>query len=321
MRRCVVACGLLLFLLGMPSTPALAGGGGPANGAEGAFVGVAPPPGFTFVSYTLFYSADTFKDDEGDDLAVFDKATIFAEILRFAWISNLKIFGADYGQHFFVPILHTNLDFNVPVGPNFRKHHSDTNVPYFIYAPVLLAWHEFQGKLHFACAVDYFIPLYNQSDGNLAGVGRNFWTFEPAFAVTWLPTEKIELSAKFMYDFHTEQQDYSHPSGLMFDRLPGQEFHCDYNVSYAIIDNFRLGVGGYVYRQVTNDDYDVKGVADPVRTALQGAEDDLSRVWAIGPGMCYQRRNMFFELKSQYEMDAQNISEGFNLWFKCSYVF
>ncbi|MGV8074230.1 MAG: transporter [Syntrophobacteraceae bacterium] len=322
MRRCGAACVAILVLLGMWATSVLAGGGqASGRGAEGALCGIAPPPGFTFANYMYYYEAGDLKDNKGNDTPVFDHVSAVAEILRFVWISDLKIFGADYGQHFFLPIINSNLHFKVPLGPRSKKHYSDTNIPYFIYAPALFAWHTCGGKLHFATAPDIFIPLYNEQGDNLASVGRNFWTIEPAFAVTWLPMKRLELSAKFMYDFNSEQQNFPHPSGLEFDRRPGQEFHFDYNCSYVIFDGFRFGAGGFFYTQVTDDDYELSGITGPARTALKSAENDFSRVWAIGPDISYQHANIFFELKSQFEMGARNMSEGFNTWFKFCYVF
>jgi hypothetical protein len=72
---------------------------------------------------------------------------------------------------------------------------------------------------------------------------------------------------------------------------------------------------------VTEDDYELGGFPPLVQASLKEEEDNLSRVWAIGPGLWYQHKNMFFELRSQFEMEAKNITEGFNTWFKFSYVF
>ncbi len=323
MRKGAVVSIVFLALVGLNCASALAGGGGAyPKGAEGAFVGMAPPPGFTFVNYMMYYHADDFMDNTGDKLSVFDDASVYAEVMRFIWISNQKIFGADYGQHFFLPVLHADIDFNAPVGPKGKRRYSDHNIPYFIYSPAILAWHACGGKLHAVAATDIFIPLYNEEGGNLASVGRNFWTIEPVLAVTWLPIKQLEISAKFMYDFNTKQDDMPHPSGFEFDRTPGQEFHFDYNISYAVLENLRLGAGGYFYWQTTDDDFDFgNDVPLPAQAVLKTTEDDLSRVWAIGPGVWYQHKNMFFELRSQFEMDAENITEGFNAWFKFSYVF
>lgn len=60
-------------------------------------MGAAPPPGLTFVNYLYYYHADEMKDSDGDDNKAFDEITVWAEVMRFIWISKQQIFGANYG--------------------------------------------------------------------------------------------------------------------------------------------------------------------------------------------------------------------------------
>ncbi|WP_456370386.1 SphA family protein [Thermodesulfatator atlanticus] len=299
-------------------------GGGKAYplGAEGFLIGAAPPPGLTVLNYAYFYHANEMKDANGDSLAVFDKVSVWAEVLRFIYFSEKKILGGNYGQHFFVLYVHTDLDFVAPVGPQNKKSYSDGNIPYLIYSPFLLSWHLKQGKLHVVLDVaDLYIPLSNEEKDNLASVGRNFWTIEPVLAVTYMPTTRLAASLKLMYDFNTKQEDYPTPQGVNIDRTPGQEFHFDWCVSYAVKANLRIGVSGYYYRQVKDDKFDLEGVSGPLKEALQAAADAQSRVWAIGPGVWYQKDKLFISLRSQFEFAAREMTEGYNIWFKLGYIF
>ena len=56
----------------------------------------------------------------------------------------------------------------------------------------------------------------------MASVGKNFWTIEPVFGITYM-LDKWEFSAKFMYDFNTSQNKYATVYGFEVDRDPGQE--------------------------------------------------------------------------------------------------
>jgi len=322
MRRFVAGALLLGLVIAVNSNVWAGGGQAYPLGAEASFIGAAPPPGFTFINYVNYYNAGDLKDSSGDDVPIFDNVSTVAEVMRLIWFSNKTILGANYGQHFFLPIVSVDIDFKVPVGPKLRSHYSDTNIPYFIYSPFLLGWHTMGGTLHFVLDIaDIYIPLYNEDKGNLASVGRNFWTFEPVFAVTWMPTKALEMSAKLMYDFNTKQSDSPLPTGHLVDRIPGQEFHFDYGVSYALVDNFRVTLSGYFHQQVTDDDFDLDGFSPAERALLSGFEDDRSRVFAIGPGVWYQHKNMFFTVRSQFEAAAENKSEGYSLWFKFIYGF
>ncbi len=313
----------LALALAFPAPSGAGGGGAYPNGAEGFMVGAAPPPGFTMVNYVYYYSANKMKDGSGDDVSAFDDISLFAEVLRLIWISKFQILGANYGQHAFFMVTDVDSDFNQPVGTALKKHYHSTDVPYLIWSPCLLTWHLNQGRLHMVLDVaDIYVPLYNQNNDNLASMGRNFWTIEPVFAITYLPTPAWEFSAKFMYDFNTRQEDYVGVIPTEIDRTPGQEFHVDFNTSYGINPNLRVGISGYYYRQVKNDKYhNLERQPASLQASLRDAEDDQSRIWAIGPGIWYKKGRLMATLRSQWEFSVRNHAKGANLWFKLIYLF
>ena len=307
-----LACAGLAFAGGGQSYP---------NGAEAFMSGAVPPPGIYFIDYIYFYSADTMKDDNGDDIAAFDDVSVLANVFRGLWVSEKTIFGANYGQHIFVPVLDVDLSFHAPVGPQHSTSYDDTDIPYVIYSPMVLSWHLQQGKLHIAASLaDIYIPA-GQDDGNMATVGHNFWTIEPVVAVTYM-LDNWSFSAKFMYDFNTSQDDYATVYGVQVDRDPGDEFHVDYSVSYGFSKSLRVGVNGYYYTQTSDDSYDLDAsIPAPVQNLLRQDEGNHSRVFAMGPGIWYNYKNMFFSLRNQWEMAARNKTEGHNIWGKFTYVF
>jgi len=319
-RRIMIFC-LAAVLLGF-SGQAMAGGGqNYPNGSEAFLAGAAPPPGFYFLDYAFYYSADTLKDNNGDKVDLFDDASVWANVFRFLWISDKQILGGNYGMHAFLPILGMDKNFNRPVGPEETRSYDDTSVPYIIASPFIVAWHLQQGKLHIVTSLaDIYIPT-GQDDGNMASVGTNFWTVEPVLAVTYM-LNNWAFSAKFMYDFNTSQDNYATVYGVEVDRDPGDEFHFDYSTSYAVTPALRVGVSGYYYTQTTDDSYDLNdSIPAPVQELLRADEGYHSRVFAMGPGVWYNYKNMFFSLRNQWEMAARNKTEGFNLWGKFTYAF
>ncbi len=317
---------LVAFLLCNASTHELAfAGGGQAypNGAEAFMVGAAPPPGLTILNYVYFYTADRIKNGSGHDAGTLDRLNIWAEVARLIWISKQKVLGANYGQHAFFLLANVDMHLKHPAGTRLKKRYRDTDVPYLIWSPCLLTWHLMSGKLHMVLdAADIYVPLYNEDTDNLASLGRNYWTIEPVFAVTWLPNASWELSAKFMYDFNSRQEDYQPGPPVKIDRTPGQEFHVDFNTSYAMSDGLRIGLSGYYYRQVKNDDYHhLDRFQAPLRDVLKALEGKQSQVWALGPGIWYHKKNLMASLRSQWEFRARNKSQGGNAWFKLTYCF
>ncbi len=311
-------CGTLFF---RPPVVQAGGGNSYPLGAEAFMVGAFPPPGVYLMNYTYYYTADELKDDNRNNNPLFDDITVWADVVRGIWISDFQILGGNYGQHLFVPFLNVDLDFKAPVGPKMKRGYSDTDIPYVIYSPFILGHHFFQGTLHTALSlVDIYIPT-GQDDDNLAGVGHNFWTFEPAFAITWMPGP-FEFSVKMMYDFNTTQDDCPTPYGFNVDRDPGDEFHCDFSASFGLSKSLRIGLSGYFYQQVTDDDYDIdKTLPPPVQALLKEDEGNHSSVWSLGPGIWYNYKNLFFSLRSQFEFEAKNKTEGVNVWGKITYAF
>ncbi len=315
-----------VLALGLPSG-ALAGGSQCyPNGAEAFMVGAAPPPGMTMAFYGVYYHADELEDSDGHDSKLLDHVTIMGDVFRFIWISKKQLLGGNYGQHFFLLSVDVDAEFNGPVGPKLGRDYHTTTVPYLIYSPFLLTWHLMQGKLHLVADLsDIYIPLYNVDNDNMASLGtfgRNYWTFEPVFAFTYLPTPAWELSAKFMYDISTTQEDYLPGPPVRVDRRPGDEFHVDFNLSYGITKALRLGLSGYYYRQVKDDDYrSIHRAPAPLQPVLRALEGEQGQVWALGPGVWYRKGRFIATLRSQWEFEAKNRPEGENVWLKVYYVF
>jgi len=313
----------VLLIVALLARSSFAGGSGVyPNGAEAFLVGVAPPPGFYFENYLSNYHADSMKDNSRNNIGAFDKLNVDAEVMRFIWISKHRILGGNYGQHLFIPLLHVSLDSNIPVGKERKKNFSDSGVPYIIYSPFILAHHFLGGKLHTVVSlVDIYIPTYGQDDNNLANVSHNYFTFEPVLAATYLPGN-WEFSMKMMYDISTKQKNSPTIYGVNPDRKPGQEFHFDYSISYGLSKHLRAGISGFYYRQTTNDKYYIKnGTPAPVKTLLKTDESNKSEEYAVGPGIWYNYKNMFFSLREQFDLSAKNHTKGNTTWLKFIYAF
>lgn len=324
MKRVFLVLLVLGLILSFQVSQAQAGGGQSyPNGSEAFMAGALPPPGLYLDNYGYYYHGGDLKDDHKHNISAFDHLDVEAYVARVIWVSHKKILGGQYTQHFFLPVLHTDLKFNVPVGPEHKTSYHDTGIPYLIYNPFILGYHFMKGKFHLIITPgDIYIPV-GQDDRNMASVGHNYWTFEPVVAFTFMPYGyKLAISAKVMYDFNTKQDNCPTVYGFEVDRDPGQEFHFDYSVSYGITPHLRFGVNGYYYTQTTDDDYHPdSNVPALVKALLDQDEGNHSEVFAIGPGIFYNYKNMFFSLRSQWEMASKNKTEGGNVWLKFIYKF
>lgn len=268
------------------------GGGAYQNGAECFMAGAVPPPGTYFLNYFMFYTADKFKIKDGPDVPHFDvKAT--ADILRLIHVTKHQILGGFWGMHVFLPFV--NVDLTTPGGSDTKFGIGD-----IIIDPFILSWHS--KNWHFATGVDVYIPTGAYDKDDMANIGRNYWTFEPVAAFTYVSDSGFEVSSKFMYDFNTENNDK--------DYLSGQEFHFDYLVGYKF-NPWGIGLSGYYYKQITDDEKDGKKFGD----------GNKGQVFALGPSIKYDYKNMTFNIKYQREMSVENKPEGDKFWFKFVYAF
>lgn len=294
------AAGLATALaLATPAAATEGGGGHYPNGAEDFMVGALPPPGTYFINYLSWYSADSFRDDNGDKLFDDFDLDVVANTLRLVHVTDYKFLGANWAVHAFLPLV--NVDVSRRIAPPFdRESDSRFGLGDIIIDPFILGWH---GKnWHLITGLDIYVPTGAYDKNDLANIGRNYWTFEPVVAFTYLSDGGFEASAKLMYAFNTENNDTNYQSG--------QEFHMDYTLGYHT-GPWSLGIGGYYYQQTTDDE--VNG-----RTFMDGFR---GRAFAIGPQVKYDYQNMAFTLKYQAETNVENRPDGNSLWFKFLYAF
>ncbi len=300
---------LLLFLsiaslsLFMPEDSYATEGGGGAypNGAEDFMSGAVPPPGYYFLDYFLYYSADEFNNKNGDNVDNDFDLDVVANTFRFIYVTKQKIFGGFWGVHMFVPIVYQDVSL-------FGMSDDKTGLGDIIIDPFILSWH-FK-NWHFATGVDIYMPTGSYDKNDLANISRNYWTFEPIFAFTYISDGGFEVSSKFMYDFNTNNPDT--------DYLSGQEFHFDYAVGYRV-SNWNLGVAGYYYKQITDDK--MNGETVPAVAPLGFDEGFKGQTFAVGPAVKYNYKNMSFTLKYLWETAVEHRPEGSDLWFKFVYAF
>jgi hypothetical protein len=287
---------LLSLTVTIPAGATQGGGGAYPNGAEDFMAGALPPPGTYLLNYIDYYSADRLNDNNGNKIMPGFKLDVFSEVLRVVHVTNKQLLGASWAMHLFLPIVY--MDVTIPgAGSDHRTGLGD-----IIIDPFILGWHG--ANWHITTGVDFFLPTGAYDKNRLANPGRNYWTFEPVIAATWLTDSGFEVSGKLMYDFNTKNND--------LDYLSGQELHLDYAIGQKLSD-FNLGLAGYFYQQVTDDEQYGNKVAFN--------DGNKGRVFAAGPAVKYSVKNMSFSLKYLFETVAVNRSEGGNLWFKFSYAF
>lgn len=245
--------------------------------------GYLPPEGFYFVSYNQYYTASTFKNSN-PAFSNFD-ATVAATVMRAIYVSDFEIFGGTWAAHAFLPI--ASVDVSMTAGSG-----SSSGIGDMIVDPFILGWHA--GDWNWLTGFDITLPTGKYDADSMANPGRNYWTFTPVFAFTYLNQQGIELSAKIMYDINTKN--------MATDYLSGQELHADF-VLAKHFGPLALGFGGYAYRQVT---------ADSGTGAVFGSFE--GQAIALGPQIMYSAGKLTAIAKYQKEFAVENRPEGDKVW-------
>jgi hypothetical protein len=255
---------------------------------------------------------NSIRDNSGNSLPVDFNGSVFAEVPRLIYVSPYTLFGASLAAHVFVPFYSADVTASSKAIAPLNFDVNDKGVGDIIFSPLILGWH-FGPELHTVFALDIWAPTGNYDKNNPATqiLSKNLWTFEPVLAVTYLK-EGFDLSAKLMYDFNTDNDDYLLGSGATGKLSPGQEFHFDWALGYGLKNGLSGGVVGYNYWQTTDDE--VNGVK---------VEDSKSRVGGVGVGIKYWPKQGPFSmtLKQYWEYDAKNMATGPQTQFKISYAF
>ncbi|WP_043458750.1 SphA family protein [Azohydromonas australica] len=292
-RLCIGRAMAAMALAGTAAVPALAGeGGGGAypNGVENFVMGALPPPGLYGIVYVNGYSADRLMDSNGNNLNV-PGFKVTANIIapRLVWLPGVKLLGGDLVTSTIIPLV--DLKVSAAGRTESRSGLGD------ILVGSGVAWHHSQA-LHSIAAVDFYLPTGSFDSARLANVGRNYLAWEPVYAASYVDPNGPNADIKLGYMVNRRNKDT--------DYRTGQEFHFDYALGWGFGNGITAGVGGFFYRQMTDDN---QGGTD-----LSGSK---GRAFAIGPSVKYDSgKGWFIAAKWQKESAVRNRPEGSAFWLK-----
>jgi hypothetical protein len=169
--------------------------------------------------------------------------------------------------------------------------------------------------LNYQTQFGIYAPTGAFDNNNVANVGRNFWTFEPGAALSFLryPSEGIPLLVEFTsavgFDFNTKNGASHYQTG--------DQFHLDGTLAAHIPvdkdgDIVGAGVSGFFYQQIT---------PDSGSGAKLGSFEAMTT--GVGPALSYIRRFAHFgiaaEVKWLPELSVSNRLQGNAVWLKVAF--
>ena len=280
---------LALLFIAIPCSIMAAETGHYVNGVEGLKCGTLPGPGWYSRNYFAYYSADTYRDKDGDDAKLKFDLEVAAAVSRLIWITPKKILGADYGIQI-VAALQKN-DIKIKVAD---INDEDASIADVTLTPLILGWHK--PKFDVTFAYELFVPAGEYDRTKAGSVGKDMYTHMFDLGGTYFfDTEKSwHASALARYEAHSEKDEV--------DVDPGDEFHFEWGIGKTLHKTLDLGITGYCQWQVTDDEG-----ADV--TWNPNVHD---QVFAVGPEISYfhMPTKIQISLRQEWEFGAKDRPEG-----------
>ena len=271
------------------------------KGDYGLFSGSQPPPGFYLAApIYIRYEADTLRNSEGDPVSLDpdrrSSLTVNAYVAGLIWVSEIKIFGANYSIQAYpaftdnaleVPIL--GVDDGISVGL------ADLYVQ-----PLNLGWHT--SRADFMAGLGIYAPTGKYDPDGDENLGLGMWSFE-LFGGTTVYLDKAKrwnLAATAFYETHTEKEGT--------DIQVGDLLTIEGGLGWSFLEGAaNVGVAYYGQWKLTDDDL---GLA--IETPI-----GKHRVYGIGPELTIPiatKKKLIGFVNARYfwETGARSTLEGNN---------
>ena len=287
-----------------------------APGANASFVDTLPSkPGLAIANFFNYYDGSASVSKQlpyGGLITAGLDATAYSDTVIALYTTPLKLLGGYYAVGAAIPFVWVEAKGEVtgPLGNTFTKRDKASGIGDITLYPFMLGWTGLKGDLKSDVRLGIYAPTGNYDKGELANLGKNYWTFEPAVSLSYISSKiGLELSAFAGMDFNTENHKTDYQTGT--------QFHLDFTAAEHLPlfgGVIGVGVNFFYYQQISGD-------------SGSGATlgDFKGRTIGIGPVLSYAmkiwKKDLVAEVKWLPEIDVKNRLEGDYIWFKLGTVF
>ena len=278
------------------------GSSGYLQGTYGEFAsGMLGPQGFYMRNDLFYYDAEVGIRPLGGAINIGAEQQVTGDLLKFAYVSDLTFLGGKYNAALAIPVIFNGSasgSLSTPV-PGFGTYRSGdvSGVGDIYLTPAALGWD--WGNHHLNANLSFVIPTGSYDASKLLNTGRNYWSFDPTVYYTWLqPQRGHEVTVSLGYMINEENSDTNYTTG--------DELHIDWTLAQHFSESFALGLVGYFYEQVTNDEGQLPAGFDAKDFKGSGAGVGISALYArplLG-------KDMNFIAKWVTDTNSKNRMEG-----------
>ncbi len=269
-------------------------------------------PGFVYQQYLQVEHYNAVNDQNGQQVPMFRGTDINSVISlnQLIYVSPYHLLGGALGVDALLPVVDLNASF-APTSP--AKLTADRGLAFgdltwgaFLQMPPVMA----DGRPVFAQRFEFDVisptGQYNHADDINPSSG--FWSLNPFWAMTILPTPNTEFSTRLHYLHNFQNND---PAGGAAPFRAGDAVWANFAASYKVLPTLNVGLNGYYFQQIQDDT--VNGQTSPKSETTN---------FSVGPGVMYQpdASNSFF-VNAYLPVIERNTTHGFHLVFRWTHVF
>jgi len=242
------------------------------------------------------YDAGYVTDQKGHALAGPNGQAAASLTLHPAYVSDIPALGGKLGLEFLIPFAALRLDV-AGLPQHTQGGVGDITVsPFIQWSDLTLADRPF--ALRFG--LQGVAPTDSYQPGRMINIGQNVWQISPYWASTWHVTDSWEISGRLIYDWSSANP--APPTALdASSAQPGDQLALNLSASYALDPAWRIGVAGYVLRQL-----------DPTRLDDVGVPDSEQQAFALGPAALWTNGRVTMIGNVYREFATENRPEGFS---------
>ena len=268
----------------------------PLDLGQTSFLDGEGAPGFLLETIGLGTVASYATDAAGRAAPGTNKQWSANVTLHPVYTSPLSLLGGNPGIEFLFPFSATHL--NVPGQPvTTQGGVGDVTIsPFIQWSGGRLLGRPFASRL----ALQGVAPSGSYRASRPVNGGVNVWQVSPYYALTWQPLDRWEISIRLIYGWSS--RNTAPPPALDAGSVrPGGQFAANYAASYAVTPKLRLGLSGYVLRQVADTRLGGRAV-----TGLQ------QQTFGLGPGLLWNVGSARVIANVFREFGTRNRPEGVN---------
>lgn len=208
--------------------------------------GMLPPPSEfgTIGVRATSYGARELRDASGNVSPVGARLNVESVGLAFVKMTDITFGSARFGWGAVAPLLNMKLDLSVPtpVGPRPQSG-ANSALGDVQLIPAVLQWTPAPG-VYTNAQLTVQAPTGSYDKNRLINAGTNHWTVIPSIALTYIHPSGFEVSTNVQLNFNSRNRATGYRSGTEYQ----QEFALGQHIG-----PWTVGIGGYIYRQISDD--------------------------------------------------------------------